>query len=89
MLQYYKEIISVQLTERYEINRYLNSGNSQTFIADALGVNKSTISWELRRNVPKRGKEANVYDALKAQIKTSNRHITKPKNSKFTIALKK
>ena len=46
-----------QLTQeqRYQIQALLKMGHSQTKIADALGVHKSTISRELQRNHGKRG----------------------------------
>ena len=46
-----------QLTQkqRYQIQALLKMGHSQTEIADALGVHKSTISRELQRNHGKRG----------------------------------
>ena len=46
-----------QLTQeqRYQINAMLKIGHSQTEIAAVLGVHKSTISRELRRNRGKRG----------------------------------
>jgi len=46
-----------QLTcgQRYQINVLLKTGFLQTEIAHQLGVNKSTISRELRRNRGERG----------------------------------
>ncbi len=45
-----------QLTEeqRYNISAYLQSGKSRTEIANLVGVHRSTISRELRRNSDKR-----------------------------------
>ena len=84
-----KKYFQLNQEQRYEISGYLKAGKSQTFIANELKVNKSTISRELNRNVPKRGKGAKVYDASKAQVKTNARHVTKLKHTTFTIALKK
>jgi len=42
-------------TQRYEISTYLKCNKSKTFIAQAIGVNKSTISREIKRNSTKRG----------------------------------
>jgi IS30 family transposase len=46
-----------QLTQeqRYQIYALLKTEHSQTKIASVIGVNKSTISRELRRNRGKRG----------------------------------
>jgi len=63
-------------------------GHSQTFIADIIGVNKSTVSRELKRNVPKRGIGAKVYKADDAQQKTEIRHKEKPKQVLFSDSLK-
>jgi IS30 family transposase len=46
-------------SQRYYICLQIASGNSQTRIAKALGVNKSTISREIKRN--QRG--INDYDS--------------------------
>ena len=63
-------------------------GLKQCEIAKAIGVNNSTISRELKRNVPKRGTGAKLYVAQKAQAKTDNRHKIKPKQILFTTSLK-
>jgi IS30 family transposase len=54
-------------SQRYYICLQIASGNSQTRIAKALGVNKSTISREIKRN--QRG--INDYDSGYAQKKSS------------------
>ena len=48
----YKQLADVQ---RYQISFMLKMGNSQTDIANELGVHRSTISRELNRNRGKRG----------------------------------
>lgn len=68
-----------QLTQeqRYQIHALLKMGHSQTEIADALGVHKSTISRELQRNRGKRGyrpKQAHPF-AL-ARHKQAQKRIT-------------
>ncbi len=70
-----------QLTQeqRYKIEAYCESGKTQTEIALKLGVNKSTISRELKRNVAKRGLGAKIYSAMNAQSKTELRHQKKRK----------
>lgn len=75
-----------QLTQeqRYKLEAYLNTGKNQTEIADLLGVHKSTISRELKRNVAKRGQGAKIYVASKAQVKTQIRHKKKKKRILFS-----
>lgn len=75
-----------QLTQeqRYKLEVYLKVGESQTAIADLLGVNKSTISRELKRNMPHRGRGATIYVASKAQLKTELRHSKKNKRIMFS-----
>jgi IS30 family transposase len=56
-----------QLTQeqRYQIYALLKTGHSQTDIAAIIGVNKSTISREMRRNRGRRGyqpKQAHRFD---------------------------
>jgi transposase, IS30 family len=76
------------LAQRYKIEAYLESGKSQTEIAKLIGVNKSTISRELKRNTPQRGKGAKMYVASKAQCKTIKRHTQKHKQCSFSEPLK-
>lgn len=75
-----------QLTQeqRYKLEAYLKTGKTQTEIAFLLEVNKSTISRELRRNIPKRGRGAKIYSARKAQVKTDVRHQKKNKYVKLS-----
>ncbi len=42
--------------QRYQISNGLKEGYSQQAIADIIGVNQSTISREIRRNGPSRGR---------------------------------
>ncbi|HMW39162.1 MAG: IS30 family transposase [Chitinophagales bacterium] len=83
-----KKYQQLNLAQRYKIEAYVAIGKTQTAIADLLGVHKSTISRELRRNVPKRGIGAKEYVAVKAQCKTEKRHIEKHKHTRFTDKLK-
>lgn len=59
-----------QLTQeqRYLINRFLKIGFNQSKIANAIGVHRSTISRELKRNTGKKG-----YRYKQAQQKTEQR----------------
>jgi IS30 family transposase len=83
-----KKYCQLTLAQRYEIASYLKVGKNQTEIAALIGVHRSTISRELKRNIPKRGKGAKNYVALNAQKKTKNRHIEKLKHTTFTDDLK-
>ncbi|MBC7689683.1 MAG: helix-turn-helix domain-containing protein [Aquabacterium sp.] len=83
-----KNYFLLTLVQRYQIEVLSLIGHSQTFIADIIGVNKSTVSRELKRNVPKRGIGAKVYKANKAQQKIEIRHKEKPKQVLFSAALK-
>lgn len=74
--------------QRYTIERFLKNNESQSMIAKLIGCHKSTISREIKRNVGKRGRNAKVYDSIKAQTKTDNRHKRKSKRVKFTMSMK-
>ncbi len=67
----YTQLTQVQ---RYQINALLEIGQTQTEIAVVIGVHKSTISRELRRNRGKRG-----YRAKQAQEKAQRRRKVKSK----------
>lgn len=69
--------------QRYTIECLLNEGYKQKHVAEAIGVSESTISRELKRNVNKRGKHANIYDSQRAQEKTQKRHKEKCKNKRL------
>ena len=63
-------------------------GLTQTQIAFELGVNKSTISRELTRNIPSRGQTTGKYIGEHAQRKTDYRHHNKVKSILLTDKLK-
>jgi transposase, IS30 family len=65
-----------------------SEGYSFSYITDRIGVHKSIISREMKRNVPKRGIGAKIYLAEKANNNSANRHSSKPKVVKFTHELK-
>ena len=79
-----------QLTfeQRYQIEALKNGGHNQSDVAKIVGVHKSTISREYKRNIPKRGVGAKVYEAEKAQKKTQTRHSEKEKHISFSLYLK-
>ena len=83
-----KKYNQLLLEQRYKIEALINAGHSQTFVANILGVHKSTISRELKRNTPQRGIGAKRYNADCASSKAVQRHIDKPKNIRFGSELK-
>ena len=78
-----------QLTQeqRYSIEAYFNIGKTQSEISILIGVHKSTISREQKRNVAKRGVGAKIYSAKNAQQKTELRHKNKNKRVLFSEVL--
>lgn len=83
-----KKYNQLSLEQRYKIEALVKAGKTQTEIAAILGVNKSTVSRELKRNTPQTGKNANVYAAVRADEKTRKRHKSKFKGTRFSPALK-
>ena len=83
-----KNYFQLTLAQRYQIEALKTAGLKQNEIAKTIGVSESTISRELKRNVPKRGTGAKVYTARKAQAKTDMRHKIKSKRILFTAELK-
>lgn len=83
-----KKYKQLTLGQRYQIQSLLQVGLNQTTIANQLGVHRSTISRELKRNVPRRGRTALQYIGEDAQRKTDHRHSTKEKQVLLTENLK-
>jgi IS30 family transposase len=77
------------LGQWYQIQSLFNIGLSQTKIAEQLSVHRSTISRELKRNIPKRGRTAGLYIGEHAQHKTDKRHSDKTKRVLLNDHLKK
>ncbi len=75
-----------QLTQeqRYHIFGLKKAGNSQTNIADEVGVHKSTISREVRRNRGERG-----YRPQQAHKRALGNRSQAKKHIKFTLELEK
>jgi IS30 family transposase len=61
---------------------------TQKEIASVLCCHKSTISRELKRNCPQRGRTAGIYDPIKAQQRTEQRHRSKAKRIQFNAFIK-
>jgi transposase, IS30 family len=83
-----KNYTQLSLGQRYQIEALWKAGNRQKNIAALVGVHPSTVSRELARNVPKRGRTAGMYVAENAQRKTAERHQSKPKLVKFNAETK-
>jgi len=84
-MQKFKQL---SLAQRYQIEVLLQTGLTQTSIANQIGVHKSTICREFKRSIPKRGRGSGEYSATKAQRKTIIRHKSKTKHTVFNKELK-
>jgi IS30 family transposase len=74
--------------QRYQIEILNKAGTKQAQIARLIGVDKSAVSRELKRNTGKRGLHAKVYSAKIAMERTKERHRLKRKKIRFTEPLK-
>ena len=84
-----KKYKQLRLAQRYQIEPLLKAGLSQAGIAPVIGVHRSTICRELKRNTPTRGHTAKRYIGGHAQRKTGFRHSAKAKQILLTEDLKK
>ena len=71
MIKYYTQLRVVQ---RYQIQSFVKAEKKRKWIAEQIGVDPSTISRELRRNITQRGRTAGCYLATNAQRRTDQRH---------------
>lgn len=85
-MKHYKQLT---LSQRYQISALLETEITITEISKIIGVNKSTVSRELKRNTPSRGRTAGSYIPEHAQHKAIHRHCIKPKPIILTDELKK
>ena len=83
-----KKYKQLTLAQRYQIQSLLQAGLNQSSIAKQLEVHRSTISRELKRNTPNRGRTATPYIGEHAQRKTDSRHSSKAKQILLTDQLK-
>ena len=81
----YKQI---SIVERYMIKVLLESDFSFFEIATKLNRSPSTITREIHRNTPKRGRGSGIYNPEWAQIKTELRHAVKHKHRKLTSEIR-
>lgn len=77
----YKQI---SVVERHMIKVLLESGFSFFEIATKLKRSPSTITREIHRNIPKRGRGSGIYNPDRAHVKTKLRHRAKHKHRKLT-----
>lgn len=83
-----KKYNQLTLEQRYKVEALKSAGTTQTGIAAIIGVHKSTISREFKRNICSSGINAFKYVARKAEEKTRQRHKVKLKHIRFTDELK-
>lgn len=82
MKKTYKHLTSVQ---RHQIKVLHNADHSLSFIGDQLGIHKSTVSRELKRNARQWGS----YDPVVAQQIANDRKERFARNRKFTPGMEK
>jgi IS30 family transposase len=80
----YKQL---SVIERHEIKVLMDSGFSFFEIANKLNRAPSTITRDVKRNMPKRGRGYGTYNPERAQLKTDLRHATKHKHRRLTIEI--
>ena len=83
-----KKYNQLTLEQRYKIEALIAASKNQTEIANIIGVHRSTICRELKRNTPQRGSGAKIYIAVKASQKALGRHACKAKCVRFTGEMK-
>lgn len=83
-----KKYFQLTLEQRYQIEALKDAGKNQTCISNIIGVNKSTVCREFKRNITLRGIGAKVYVASRAQKKTDLRHNEKHKRIIFSLDMK-
>jgi len=84
-----KKYFQLTLEQRYQIEALKDAGHNQSSISKIVGVNKSTICREFKRNITLRGIGAKIYVAFRSQQKTDLRHTEKHKLILFSADLKK
>lgn len=77
MKRKYKQLTAIQ---RYQLEAYLKSGMSKEFIACELGINRSSLYRELKRNSSKTG----LYRAVFAEQLSNERKERYGRSGKFT-----
>lgn len=80
-----KEYRHLSFEQRYTIYRLLRKGETQTSIAQTIGVHKSTVSREIARN---KTEKKGVYHHKTADKYTKERKAWRKRRIKFTSAMK-
>ena len=83
-----KKYNQLTLEQRYKIEALKSAGTSQIQIAEIIGVHRSSVSREFKRNICSSGINAFKYVAAKADEKTRQRHKVKFKQVRFSDELK-
>jgi len=78
----------LSLENRHQIKALLDAGHNKSEIARTIGVHRSTIGRELKRNVANPDPEGKNYRVDVAQELTDQRHRDKPKHHRFSEELK-
>ena len=78
----------ISQVERHQIKVLLDSEFSFFDIAKKLNRAPCTITREIHRNTPKRGRGSGIYNPDRAQTKTEIRHAVKHKHRKLTHEIK-
>lgn len=78
----------LSVENRHQIKALLNAGHNQSEIARTIGVHRSTVCRELKRNVANEEPPDKSYCPSSAQQLTDQRHRDKPKHRRFNEALK-
>ena len=84
----FKNYRQLSLIQRYQIEILVKVGMKQKMIAANIGVDPSTVSRELTRNIAQRGRTAGEYVASNAHRKTDQRHHSRFKKVKFSTTMK-
>jgi IS30 family transposase len=83
-----KKYTQLSLIQKYQTEAFIKAGMKRKMIAANIGVDSSTVSRELSRNIANRDRTASEYVASNAQRKTDHRHLIKHKDVKFSTEMK-
>jgi IS30 family transposase len=78
----------LSVENRHQIKALLDAGHTQIEVARTIGVHRSTICRELKRNVANEQPPDKDYCPSTAQKLTDQRHRDKPKHRRFSETLK-
>lgn len=81
-----KKYNHLSLEQRYTIAQLYKQGKTMTFISETIGVHKSTVSRELKRN---RTEKRGTYNYTAAQMYADERKEWRRRKKKFTPSMKR